>query len=560
VKLGAVGPYEDRFVWFSKWGLGADSDVAEVSRVVETASLHGINGVVGSFGLDTLGKRKADYFRRLKQVQRVCERNHVELIPAIFSVGYGDAFLSHDPSLAEGVLVEDAPFLVRGSEAKLDSSNSVQLVNGGFEDYSENKLTGFNFRDQPDKVSFIDNNVRHSGRASLRLENFTSNPSGHGRIVQAVTVQPHRCYRTTIWVKTEGLQPSGAFRLLALAGARQLAPRDFKLSPTEDWRKLTMLFNSLNCNQVSLYAGVWGGRAGKVWLDDWSLEEVGPIRVLRRPGTPVVVRNETGTVTYSEGKDYAMLREPQLRLWRDDGEAVPLKLLRGSHILDGARLRVSWYHSMIINSSQVPVCMAEPALYEIMDREVKLLAERLHPRRVMLSMDEVRMAGTCRACRGRNPGELLGECISRQIAIIRRHLPKAEIYIWSDMLDPNHNAHGNYYLVEGDFTGSWQHVPKDLVVVVWSGEPREKSVRFFAEEGFRTLLACYYDARDLNQVKAWLPMARRTPGMCGLMYTTWHQNYSLLPDFGDLLMEPATRTRLAFGGAAPTAESLLHDR
>jgi hypothetical protein len=102
--------------------------------------------------------------------------------------------------------------------------------------------------------------------------------------------------------------------------------------------------------------------------------------------------------------------------------------------------------------------------------------------------------------------------------------------------------------VEGDFSGSWQHVPKDLVVVVWSGEPREKSVRFFAEQGFRTVLGCFYDARDLNQVKAWLPMARRTPGMCGMMYTTWHQNYSLLPDFGDLLM------------AAPTAESLLQDR
>jgi hypothetical protein len=528
--------------------------VAEVSRVIETASLHGINGVVGSFGLDTLGKQNADYFHRLNQIQRVCRRNQVELIPAIFSVGYGDAFLSHDPNLAEGVLVEDAPFLVSGREAKLDASNSVQLVNGGFEDYTENKLKGFSFRDQPDKVSFIDNHVRHSGSASLRLENFTSNPYGQGRVVQAVSVHPHRCYRVTIWVKTEGLQPSGAFRLLALAGEQQLAPRDFKLSPTADWRKLTMLFNSLNCDKVSLYAGVWGGKSGKVWLDDWSLEEVGPIRVLRRPGTPVVVRNETGTVTYTEGKDYAMLREPQLRLWRDDGEAVPLKLLGGSHIHDGARLRVSWYHSMIINSAQVPVCMAEPALYEIMDREVKLLAERLHPRRVMLSMDEIRMAGTCRACQGRNPGELLGECISRQVEIIRHHLPNAEIYIWSDMLDPNHNAHDNYYLVEGDFTGSWQHVPKDLVVVVWSGEPREKSVRFFAERGFRTLLACYYDARDLNQVKAWLPMARRIPGMCGMMYTTWRQNYSLLPDFGDLLMEPVARTRLAFGGAVPTAE------
>jgi len=32
------------------------------------------------------------------------------------------------------------------------------------------------------------------------------------------------------------------------------------------------------------------------------------------------------------------------------------------------------------------------------------------------------------------------------------------------MLDPNHNAHGNYYLVEGDFTGSWRHVLKDLVM------------------------------------------------------------------------------------------------
>src|ERR1019366_4563018 len=154
----------------------------------------------------------------------------------------------------------------RGSEAKLDSSNSVQLVNGGFEDYSENKLRGFNFRDQPDKVSFIDNNVRHSGRASLRLENFTSNPSGHGRIVQVVNVQPHRCYRATIWVKTEGLQPSGAFRLLALAGARQLAPRDFKLSPTTDWQKLTMLFNSLNYEQVRSEER----RVGKECRSRWS--------------------------------------------------------------------------------------------------------------------------------------------------------------------------------------------------------------------------------------------------------------------------------------------------
>jgi hypothetical protein len=33
------------------------------------------------------------------------------------------------------------------------------------------------------------------------------------------------------------------------------------------------------------------------------------------------------------------------------------------------RLRVSWYHSQVINDSQVTVCMAEPAVYEIFEHE-----------------------------------------------------------------------------------------------------------------------------------------------------------------------------------------------
>ena len=50
-------------------------------------------------------------------------------------------------------------------------------------------------------------------------------------------------------------------------------------------------------------------------------------------------------------------------------------------------------------------------------------------------------------------------------------------------------------LVNGNFTGSWNHVPKDLTIAVWGGKPRESSLRFFAELGFRTLIACYYVRR-----------------------------------------------------------------
>jgi hypothetical protein len=539
--LFAAERFADRFVWVFGWGLDKDSDVAEISRLLETAGQHHLNGAVVSFSLDSLCKQSPDYFRRLDQIKKACEDNRLELIPSVFSVGYGGGALAHDRNLAEGLPVIDAPFVVQGAEARLAITNSAQFLNGGFEEFTGNKFKAFSFHDQPGEISFVDTEVRHGGKASMRLENFTANQYGHGRVMQSIKVQPHKCYRLMLWVKTEGLQPANAFRILVLAGDRELAPREFHVPSTADWRKLSMLFNSLSFDQISLYAGLWGGKAGKVWLDDWSVEEVGPINVLHRPGTPVTVRSDDGSTTFTEGKDYAALMDPNLQPWHEDKEAMPLKILPGGRIHDGDRLHVSWYHSMIINDSQVGVCMAEPALYEIYDHEAKLLAEKLQPRSVLLNMDEIRMGGTCKACEGRNMAELLGECITRQAAILRTHIPSAEIYIWSDMLDPNHNAHGNYYLVKGDFTGSWQHVPKNLIMAVWGGEPREKSLRFFADQGFRTLVACYYDADDLKDVKGWLDIAAPLRKVRGFMYTPWEKKYALLPDFGDLLHKPAPR-------------------
>jgi len=536
LNLPAASAYPDRFVWIFGWGLGKDSDVAEITQVLDNGAAHGINGAMVSFGLDSLCKQDAAYFRRLEAVRAHCEEKKIELIPSVFSIGYGGGVLSHDRNLAEGLPVTDAPFVVKGGEARLEPDASVRLANGGFEDFTGNNFKGYGFHDQPGEISFADTQVKRSGKASLRMENFTANPHGHGRINQEVRVTPHRCYRVRVWVKTEGLQPANAFRLLALAGDRDIAPREFNLPATADWRQRTRLVNRLTNERVRFYAGVWGGKAGKFWLDDWTLEEVGPINVLRRPGTPVRVRSEDGATTYTEGADFAPLRDPTLNPYRVEVEALPLKLLPGSRIKDGQRLRVSWYHSMLIHDSQVTLCMGEPAVYEIMDHEMKLLAERLHPRRVMLNMDEVRMGGTCQACRGRNMGELLGECVTKQAQIVHRYAPSAEVYVWSDMFDPNHNAHGNYYLVEGDYTGSWKHVPKDLIIGVWGGAPREKSLRFFADQGFKTLVACYYDADDLKEVKDWMALAKPLPNVRGFMYTPWQRKYSLLPAFGDLLM------------------------
>lgn len=527
-------PYPDRFVWVFGWGLGRDAEVEEMTRVLETAGRSGFNGAMFSLGLDTLCKRNDDYFRRLEAVKAACARNNLEFIPAVFSVGYGGGFLSHDRHLAEGLWVENAAFQVKDGEARYEPG-AVSLNNAGFEEYNGQRFRGFNFHDQPGEVSYVDTAVKHGGQVSLRMENFRSNPHGHGRVMQEIRVQPRRCYRVSVWVKTENLQPAGALRVQVLAGNRSLAPREFNLPATTDWRRLSLVFNSLTNTVVRLYVGVWGGREGRFWTDDWAVEEVGPLNVLRRPGTPVTVRSDDLQLTYEEGRDYAPLTDPQFNFYQIDRPSPPLKLLPGSRIKEGQRVRVSWYHPMVIHESQVTVCMAEPALYDILDHEARLLAEKVRPRKIMLNMDEVRMGGTCAACRGKDMAKLLGECISRQAALLRKHNPGAQVYVWSDMLDPNHNAHGDYYLVEGDFTGSWNHVPRDLVVAVWGGEPRPKSLEFFARQGFPTLVACYYDADDLKSTQGWLEAARPRPNVRGFMYTPWQKKYGLLRDFGALL-------------------------
>jgi hypothetical protein len=103
------------------------------------------------------------------------------------------------------------------------------------------------------------------------------------------------------------------------------------------------------------------------------------------------------------------------------------------------------------------------------------------------------------------------------------------------MFDPHHNAQPNYYLVQGDFTGSWKYVPPDVIMSVWGGEPSPQSLQFFHDQGFATLVACYYDADNLDDVKRWLTVARPLPNVRGFMYTPWLQKYDLLPAFGALL-------------------------
>jgi len=531
--------YRDRFLWIFGFNLTKDGDVENIISLIKKSSENGYNGIVLSGGLDSLCKQSKKYLENIEKIKNVCDEFNVEVIPSVFSIGYGGGILSHNKNLAEGLPVKDALFIVKGTEAIHIPEGNVEILNGGFEEYEVNRVKGYSFHDEPGKISFVDTETKHSGNASLRFENFKISPYGNGRIMQEIKVLPYRCYKISIWVKTENLKPSGNFRILVLAGNRDIAPRSFNLPPNTDWRKLTMIFNSMEFNKVRVYAGIWGGKEGKFWIDDWKIEEIGLYNVLRRPGTPVIVKSEDGSIIYEEGKDYDKIFDPYMNPYRKDFDypEPKIKILSDSRIKDEQYLRVSWYHPILIYDSQVTVCMAEPEVYEIFDHEAKLLWEKLRYKKVILSMDEIRMGGTCKACEGKDMAKLLGDCVKKQVEILRKYNPDTEIYIWSDMFDPYHNAKSNYYLVKGDFTGSWNYLPKDIIIAVWGGKPREESLKFFSENGFKILIANYYDADNLEDVKKWVEISKNIKNISGFMYTTWLKKYDLLTEYSNLIFQ-----------------------
>ncbi len=530
--LGQSHKLRDRWVYVST-DLDGQQELARVEGIARTASAHGLNGILLSAGFDSMDLKSSEWLARLAQLKRTCDHLGVEIIPAGFGVGYGGGVLSHDKNLAAGQPVREALFVARGSKATFVADPVVKIANGDFEKHDGNLPAGFTSHGAR---ATIDATVSHSGKASVRFEDF-SGPEGEVYVAQSLRVHPYRCYRLRAWVKTQGAGPRMAIHLLAVApDGHDLSYMEPPLPETSDWHEVVWGFNTWYADQVEFRVGVSDGKVGKVWVDDVAIEEVGLTNVLRRPGTPVKVRNEkTGTV-YEEGRDFAAISDPQLNFsWDHEGPAI--KLLPGGRIHTGERLRVDYYHGTTIYRDQTVIDMSEPAVYAVWQHQVPLIEKYLAPKKYFLSMDEVRVGGFCEACKRRNltMAQILGECVTRQYKMIRAANPKADVYVWSDMFDPNHNALERYYLIDGSFHGTWEYLPKDMIIGCWYYEKRDLSLAFFSKLGYRTLGAGYYDADDLENPKGWIESLDRTRGADGIMYTTWENKYKLLPGFGDLV-------------------------
>ena len=509
-----------RELWFYQaTNLQVDRNVPEIEALWKRAAAAGYTRVLLADSklakLNDLGGMEATYFRNLERVKKIAADNHLGIVPGVFHVGYSNSMLWHDPNLAEAVPVRDTPFVVTNNEARVAADPPVRLSKPAFVD---------------DTVSIAD------GVATVK-----DNP-GNARFNYRLKFPPYRCYHVSALIKTDdytakpqiaaiGTPPSGKGRSLQFA--------DLKVKRTQDWTRVDAVFDSLQFTDVTVYFGVWSPGKGTLRWKDWKIEEAGLVNVVRRDGAPCELRTSDGGVLV-EGKDYEPIADPRMgnKPWKgsyDVWHEPPS--IRTKGLPDGTRLRVSWYYPPTIYDGQVMACPSEPRTLQLLTDEARRVREAFGSAAAgyMMSHDEIRCLNFDKSCADRNltPGQILADNV-RHCAQLLEGSPT---YVWNDMFDPYHNAvDKDYYLVNGPLAGSWDGLPKSVIIMNWNFGKRDQSLKFFADRGHHQVIAGYYD-HDVSQIRQWLSAADKVEGVVGVMYTTWKNKYDDLEAFARFCRE-----------------------
>ena len=508
----------ERWVYASS-NLQVDANVDQMIALIGRAKASGYTHLLlkdSKFArVPTLPKR---YFQNAERVKAAAKAAGIEIVPAVFSVGYSNDLLWNDPNLAEGLPVKDALFVVKDFIASHVPDPLVMLKDGGL---LNRKAWGF----------VDDNLVSESG--SLRSGTTETN----SRFSQKVKVQPFRQYHVSVRIKTERFEDSQAEIKVIGAFTQQLTYTYLHEKLTQDWTVHHITFNSLQNEEVQLYFGVWGGHDGTIWWRDPGIEECGLVNLLRRPGAPLIVKTEEGK-RLTEGTDYEPVSDPRMGTVPYAGEYELWHEPPNIHVKDlpdGTRLRVSFYHPHVVYHDQVCACTSEPAFTDLLKREAIDVHRIWAAGSYMMSHDEWRVMNWCDACQQRHltPGQMIADSARTCSGILNATAPGARVFVWNDMFDPFHNAHNNYYLANGDLKGSWEGLAKDVIVVNWN-QGEVDGVRFFSDRGHQQLIAGYYDG-PVERTRKWLADAGKLPGVMGVMYTTWRNNYTQLESFAKML-------------------------
>ncbi|MFI5264764.1 MAG: T9SS type A sorting domain-containing protein, partial [Candidatus Kapaibacterium sp.] len=461
--------------------------------------------------------------------------------------GWSSGILYNDPNLAEG-LAATATYVIESDTGRLIPDPRTVISNGDFESVTNNQFTGWNgggsFYDGPNVSAFADHSVFHGGSTSARCTNFVQgNAGGNCRFSKLVSCDSNKYYSMSAWIKTQGLQ-GGFVQMLALGGVsgQSLTFTQLAVDPTMDWTRVEVNFNTLSNTSVRLYIGIWGGSSGTIWFDDFSIHEAGLSSVLRRAGCPLSVENKNTGHIYSEDLDYVKVVDPWVDSHKDSyfPYHTPPTFTRilGGAINNGDSVLIHYYHPFASISDNngngsVMACISEDTLFKILGDQLFRVNNLYHPSKFFMGHDEIRNLNHDKICldRHQSPADLLSDNMTKCHDLIKSISKDAEVLMWSDMVDSLHNAGNNYYLVNGNLTGDWNSIPKDITIVNWNGGNAKASLKFFEKNGFSQISSPYYDVGNTSSIRAWRIAQEGIANVRGMMYTTWAADYNFLRPF-----------------------------
>jgi hypothetical protein len=154
-----------------------------------------------------LGELPKEYFRNVERVTKIAADLKLELVPAVFPIGWSNDLLGHDPNLAEGLPVRDALFVVKAGEARVEADPPVNLP-ASFADLK--------------KWGFHDDCVSSDGDAAKMTD-----PNGRvSRVITSVKVAPFRQYHISTRIKTQDFH--GTPEIKVIGGERTLNYNDWE--------------------------------------------------------------------------------------------------------------------------------------------------------------------------------------------------------------------------------------------------------------------------------------------------------------------------------------------
>jgi len=438
-----------------------------------------------------------EYLARVAKVKATASELGINIVPTVYAFAVATKYLSVDPNLSASQPVKDMPFVVTGKVAVPDPSGTLDLSD---------------LMTKPDNGFY----AKH-----FNLPNYM-----YYKVTLRTTAKP---------------EDREIFRASTMDNLRWLTRAYPIVRQVGDEWVTTNTFNTLDGHDLRLRLTLKDPKTFK----SIKAELAGPLLILRRQMTPLTVTSEDGQTVYEEGKDFKKLVDPDIAAgkvsysWEHNPASI--ELTDDSRIKDGRKLKVSFFHAAKCYD-KANMTMEDPAVYPIMEKDVNNCVKVWNPTGFFMHFDEIRIGGF--ETPNIPPGKILADMCKRGVDVIRKASPNATIYTWSDMFCPDQNAWPvgeegvkNFYLVHGNWAGSWDGLPKDVTIMNWVDGA--KGVKFFGDRGNSQILCGYYDATTAAGMKknitAWKKDSAGVSNILGVMYTQWGTGYNNMKPYFDLL-------------------------